>query len=203
VNVCSLYSTSLLVLDSQCYICYYAAIRIGFELSRYEFLEPEFEEFIDEFYIPESGLLINGPVYLAKENNVTTEQTFQIIIQISNVAPPGEGIQPATPEEDYQANQLSTINFPPTIQRQNFQFTLLTDDTPEDTEAFQIGSTPSSQFGAPIYQAPSAFFPQTFIIIQDDDGIYYKCMLLHAYFYVMVVYTLHALLAVIVTYYQP
>lgn len=147
----------------------YAAIRIGFELPRYEFLEPQFEEFIDEFFVPESGLPINGPVYLAKENNVITEQTFQIVIQISNVAPPGEGIQPATPDEDYQANQVSTINFLPTEQRMDFPFVLLTDNNPEDTEAFQIGATPSSQIG-PIYQAPSAFFPQTFVIIQDDDS---------------------------------
>lgn len=43
---------------------------------------------------------------------------------------------------------------------------------PEDTEAFQIGSTPSSESGAPIFQAPRTLFPQTFIIIQDDDSKY-------------------------------
>ena len=159
----------LLVNSRHSIIYAYAAIRIGFELARYEFLEPQFEEFIDELFVPDSGLPINGPVYLAKENNVITEQTFQIIFQISNVAPPGEGIQPATPDVDYQASQTSIINFPPTDQRLDFPFTLFTDNNPEDTEAFQIGSTPSTQIG-PIYQAPSVFFPQTFVIIQDDDG---------------------------------
>lgn len=147
-----------------------AAIRIGFELSRYEFLEPQFEEFIDRFYEPESGLPINGPVFLAKENNVTTEQTFQITFQISNVGPPGEGIDPATPGQDYQASQVSIMNFPPTTQRQDFSFILLTDNTPEAKEAFQIGSSPNNQPGVPVYVAPSALFSQTFIIIEDDDG---------------------------------
>ena len=51
------------------------AIRIGFELPSYTYMEPMFEEAIDTFFEPESGLSVNGPIYLAKENNVTSEQT--------------------------------------------------------------------------------------------------------------------------------
>ena len=56
---------------------------------------------------------------------------------------------------------------------------LAADDVPEDTEAFQFGSTPNNQPGMPIFQAPSTHFLQTFIIIEDDDGKFndnYKLM---------------------------
>lgn len=86
------------------------------------------------------------------------------------MAPPGQGIEPATPDEDYIANQVSIVPFPPTDQRLVFQFSLLADDVPEVTEAFQVGSTPNNQPGMPIFLASTMLFQQTFIVIQDDDG---------------------------------
>ena len=63
------------------------------------------------------------------------------------------------------------IPFPPTNQRIIFLFDLLADDVSEDTEAFQVSSTPSNQpAGRPIFQSPRTVFRQSFVIIQDDDG---------------------------------
>ena len=65
-------------------------IRIGFELPSYTYIEPMFEETIDTFFVPESGLSVNGPIYLAKENNVISEQTFLVVVQVSSSVPPGQ-----------------------------------------------------------------------------------------------------------------
>ena len=101
---------------------------------------------------------------------MTTEQTFMVTIQTSNVAPPGQGIEQATPDEDYLVNEVSNIQFLPANQRQLFQFTLLADDDPEDTEAFQLSSTSGGQAGEPMFLPPNSLFTQTFIVIEDDDG---------------------------------
>ena len=65
-------------------------------------MEPMFDSFIDQFYMSPTGLPVNGPIYLAKENNVTSEQTFLLSIQVTDSAPSGTNIQPATLDADYR-----------------------------------------------------------------------------------------------------
>ena len=155
------------------------AIRIGFELSRYIYVEPMFEELIDSFFEPESGLPVNGPIYLAKENNVISEQTFFVAVQVSSSVPPGEMIQPATLDVDYRVTGLTVVvlEFGPREQRINFQFTLFPDTLPEGTEAFLASSAPADMAGLPdgrivpvsTYLNPVALSAESFVIIQDDD----------------------------------
>ena len=159
------------------------AIRIGFELSRYIYMEPVFEETIDTFFEPESGMPVNGPIYLAKENNVISEQTFFVVVQVSSSVPPGEMIQPATLDVDYRvsAAQLGVtvvvLEFGPMVQRINFQFTLFSDTLPEGTEAFLASSAPADMAGLPdgrivpvsTYLNPVALSAESFVIIEDDD----------------------------------
>ena len=162
------------------------AIRIGFELPSYTYMEPMFEEAIDTFFEPESGLSVNGPIYLAKENNVTSEQTFLVVVQISHSVPQGQSIQPATLDVDYRvsAAQLGVtvvvLEFGPMVQRINFQFTLFSDTLPEGTEAFLASSAPADIAELPdgttvpvsTFLNPNTLFAESFVIIEDDDREY-------------------------------
>ena len=144
-----------------------------------------FEEAIDTFFEPESGLSVNGPIYLAKENNVTSEQTFLVVVQVSSSVPPGQSIQPASLDSDYRLSAALGVTsvvpqFGPLMQRINFQFTLLTDTLPEGTEAFLASSAPgdSAQLPdgrtvpVPTYLNPIKLFAESFVIIEDDDCEY-------------------------------
>ena len=133
-----------------------------------------FEEVIDEFFEPESGLAVNGPIYLAKENNVISEQTFSVVVQASSSVPPGQGIQQASLDSDYRLTLPNgttsvVLQFLPTFQRRNFPFTLFADDFPEGTEAFLASSAPGEGEEIPTYLNPERLSAETFIIIEDDD----------------------------------
>ena len=131
------------------------AIRIGFVLSAYTFQEPEFDDFVG--------------VFLATENNVTSEQIFQISLTITNVVPVGSGFGVAEFESDYRGLPM-TFNreFLPSQQELEIDFELLFDDTPEPTEAFMISSSSND---LPSYLAPSSpLYQQTFVVIEDDDS---------------------------------
>ena len=173
---------------------YFTAIRIGFELPSYTYLERMFDEDIDDFFEPESGLAANGPVFLAKEDNVTSEQTFLVVIQTSGSVPPGKFIEPATLGVDYRLPGSTTVvvlQFPPRFQRINFPFTLLFDTLPEGTEAFLASSAPEDTAQLPdgttvplsTYLHPNALFSESFIIIEDDDRefIAYIDIIIHIY----------------------
>ena len=157
-------------------------IRIGFELPDYTYMEPMFDETIDTFFVPESRLSVNGPIYLAKENNVTSEQTFLVVVQISHSVPQGQSIQPATLDVDYRvsAAQLGVtvvLQFGPRVQRINFPFTLFPDTLPERTEAFLASLAPADfthlpdgrTFPVPTFLNPISLFAESFVIIEDDD----------------------------------
>ena len=157
-----------------------AAIRIGFELPDYTYMEPMFEETIDTFFVPESGLPVNGPIYLAKENNVISEQTFLVVVQVSSSVPPGQSIQPATLDADYRLSAPGTsvvLQFGPVVQRINFLFTLFTDTLPEGTEAFLASSAPADMtqlpdgrtVPVPTFLNPINLLAESFVIIEDDD----------------------------------
>jgi hypothetical protein len=171
------------------------AIRIGFELPGYTYPETLFEEFIDEFYVSLTGQPENGPVFLAKENNVISEQTFLISFQVTDSAP--TNIQSAAIDQDYsfeRPGQTSASEFFfPTQQRIIFPFTLLPDDLPEGTEAFQASVSPEDtrqfvdengmlmveQF--PISLNPLTLSSEIFITILDNDRkfqAYFCCLLI-------------------------
>jgi hypothetical protein len=156
------------------------AIRIGFELPGYTYPEPQFDEFINQSYMSLTGRPENGPVYLVKENNVTSEQTFLVSFQLTGSAP--SGIQTATIGHDYRfgSTPRQTSVFFPTQQRILFLFELLTDNFPEGTEAFQVGVSPEDtrEFivnGTMVTETfptslnPESLAPDIFITILDDD----------------------------------
>ena len=152
----------------------HAAISIGFELPSFTYNEPLFEEIIDQFFVSPNGLIEYGPVYLIKENNVTTEQIFDIAIQISDAVP--AGTNPATFNEDYTvgAGDSFSRTFFPNMQRLDIEFVLLPDNIPEGNEAFLFSSsrqdTASSggmEFTLGDYLSP--MFASAFVNILDDD----------------------------------
>ena len=116
---------------------------------------------------------------MAKENNVTSEQTFLVSLQVTDSAP--FGIQSATIDQDYrfapfgQTNQV--VNFFPSQQRIPFRFELHADPLPEQTEAFQASISPEDTRdlgGGMVEQFPTSLNPLTlrsevFITILDDD----------------------------------
>ena len=162
------------------------AIRIGFELPGYTYTEPQFEEFIDKLYVSPTGRPENGPVFLVKEDNVATEQTFLLSVQVMDIAPSGTNIQSATIDQDYcictplpggMVITNVTGTFSPRDQRIPFGFTLIPDTLLEGTEAFQASvSLEDSQL---LPDGTEERFPTTalnperlaseiFIVIEDD-----------------------------------
>ena len=123
----------------------------------------------------------NGPIYLAKEDNVISEQTFLVSIQITDSVPSGTNIQTATLEQDYRfgrPGQTSTTEFFfPSRQRIPVPFTLFTDTLPEGDEAFQASVSPEDTReggGGVVEQFPTSLNPLTlasevFVTIIDDD----------------------------------
>ena len=135
-------------------------ISIGFQQPTYTFSEPDGAE------------NINGVVLLKKENDVTSEQTFQIVVIVTEGTPRPD-IDPATPatgvsENDYTTNGVVVFEFPPDQQTISFDFVLYGDDIPERTEAFQATLCP--QENSPAFLEPTMLTPHTFIVIEDNDG---------------------------------
>ena len=48
-------------------------------------------------------------IYLTKENGVSSEQTFIVAAQV--LIPPGLGIEPATPNDDYHLSTFFVVHF--------------------------------------------------------------------------------------------
>ena len=151
-------------------------------------MEPPFEE--------------NTEVFLVKENNAQSEQTFSLHIQIINSVPPNSGFSLATHNQDYAGMPSSTIIlFPPNFQRYPISFDLLPDNIPESTEAFQLSSESDR---APLFESPKNFFQQTFIVIEDNDGpglLSVNLLIIKLLINVMLVFTMsciHLLLILVV-----
>ena len=164
------------------------AIRIGFELPGYTYTEPQFDSLVDQFYEPNPG--DSGPIYLAKENNVISEQTFLISVQVTDSAPSGNAIQSATIDQDYlfgvEGRTSETLFFNPFDQRILVSFVLLADAFPEGNEAFQASASPEDtrETRAPngtvisVERFPTLLKPvnlalKVFINILDDDRKFY------------------------------
>ena len=138
-----------------------------------------FEEDIDQFFVSPTSLPQNGPIYLVKEDNVTSEQTFLVSIQVTDSAP--ANVQPATIEVDYRLAVTGTTSITRTFlaneRRIPFPFTLLPDTLPEGNEAFQASSSPEDSRVRPdgtiemfpTYLNPIRLASEVFITIEDDD----------------------------------
>ena len=157
------------------------AIRIGFELLGYTYTEPPFDEIIDEFYVSPTGYRRNGPIFLIKEENVISEQTFLFSFQVADSVGSQTGIQSAAIDQDYRFESSPhtdlTNLFPPSQQRIPFSFELLADSLHEATEAFEatvvhedtrdLGGGMVDNF--PISLHPKYSASKIFITILDDD----------------------------------
>ena len=123
-------------------------------------------------------------VYLTKEGGRTSEQTFQIIVQVSDsdFIPPDSNIQLATLSDDFhiadttfQDTPRVTLEFPSSHQRINLTFYLVQDNIPEGTEVFHASLAPVNfaigPSGEPVYvPSPTNLFSETLIYVEDDDS---------------------------------
>ena len=149
-------------------------------------MEPMFEETIDQFFVPPANSTISGPVFLLKENDVVSEQTFLIVIEVSEATPPNQyNVYRATRGADFTSADSLVVQFLPGYQRINFQFNLLPDVFPEETESFLVTSAPEDSglingviFDAPSFLPPVTLSDRTFIIIEDNDRKFHEA---HAY----------------------
>lgn len=149
-----------------CYYCNHitflcTAIRIGFEFPFYEF--------------PESTPSPDG-IFLIKEDNRTSEQTFSVLVTVKSPVSPLlpatlQNVDP-TIEFDYSlgsAGQSSVTRlFLPQFSMIPFDFSLNNDDLTEGLEGFMATSESSSSF-VTTYQTPVSTFATTEIRILDDD----------------------------------
>ena len=141
-------------------------------------MEPMFEETIDENYVPLSNST-SGPVFLVKEDNITSEQIFVIVIQVVNSSFDGSTYyNAATLSVDYYANTESVVQFLPGEERTVVEFTLLPDNFSENTEAFLAILSSINTVAIDnnmIYHNVSTFLPpmslsnRTYIKIIDND----------------------------------
>ena len=138
------------------------------------------ETIIDDFFIPTNNSTAYGPVFLIKENGVTTEQNFIIIIQVYDAAQ--EGTNPATFAGDYVLTRVFSIAFLATQSRLNIGLSLLPDSIPEGTESFLASSSRARttnfygrQVTLPEYLSPTYTSGSTFINILDDDRKFTLC----------------------------
>ena len=149
-------------------------------MAQYTYIEPMFDRTIDEFdFIPPTNLTENGPIYLVKEDNVVSEQTFLVVITTTDTVPSGSGFNQAQINVDYALGVVGTsrvLQFPAISQRILFSFTLFNDTLLEGTEAFLVSSAADdstevdgTRFDVPGFNQPTSVFPQTYVIIEDHN----------------------------------
>ena len=161
-------------------------------MAQYTYIEPMIDISIDEFdYTPPTNLPENGPIYIVKQDNVVSEQTFLVVITATDTVLSGSGFRQAQLNSDYGWIGATTPDgrivrqFPATVQRMLFPFTLLNDDIPEGTEAFLFTTSAEDEgvvngitYQVPGFLSPTTLFPQAYVIIEDDDRkfLYYLFM---------------------------
>ena len=120
----------------------------------------------------DSGL---GEVVLTKEDGRVSEQTFSVLVNVSEAFP-----NPATQDEDYRLGSSVNpfvVSFPPDSQTISLPITLLADTLPELNERFMISSSPSTStpgevlpgFVVPEYSPPVSLFASTLVVVADND----------------------------------
>lgn len=129
----------------------HVAVRIGFEQPSYTFVEPPF--------------LKSFSVSLVKGGNQPSEQTFEVLIEVSNMTSP---FQSAALGEDYNHPTSLRILFPPEQEAILWEFDLLPNEDPEEIEAFH--ATVSSSVGFPNFLNASGLFTETLIVITDAQS---------------------------------
>ena len=155
-----------------------SVIRIGLEFRTYTYMEPIFEETIDEHFNPKLNLPEHGPIYITKENDMSTEQTFLIYIHTSASVPTDSDqvIHPATSNVDYILSGTLTfvvLHFGPEQRKINVPLTLFSDDLSEGTEAFRISIAADNTaeidgrtVRVPTYLNPISLPSESFVIIE-------------------------------------
>ena len=160
----------------------FSDICIGYEIPEYTFFEPDFETFIHN-------------VTIIKEDGQVTEQTFAVVISINgpNVGSPAtqETLETIAAGINYDfriavtAAELDSFVFEFFPDEQNFTFIFFinSDELPERTEGFRLGSAPERGvpepgLSYPTYQPPSGrnAHVNTEIIIIDNDSKFYQCL---------------------------
>lgn len=148
-----------------------AAIRIGFEKEINRFPEPMLEE--------------DACIYVTKENNVTSEQTFIISFQRTDSVPQGSDFAIAVDEVDYRGiSQEFSREFSPHNQRINIPFQLLPDEVPETTKAFQISL---STQGLPAFGSADVLFARTYVVIDDYHSKSIKLNFMSHNYYIAII----------------
>ena len=111
---------------------------------------------------------------LIKEGNRITEQTYSVVVSVSNPPPP---LNPATLQDaqggnyDYSLGSPGAsslvLEFGPNQQNRTFAFELTSDKIAEGTEGFEATSTANQGF--PTFGAPQNISATTLITILDDE----------------------------------
>ena len=135
----------------------YSAIRIGFEQPSYTFIEPPF---MDQFQI-----------FLTKEDHRLSEQAFNMTFELFtlNVS---DLYQSASLGEDFIIETV-TIIFHSFTQRVPYNFILLPDDDPRETETFYVSicSNCSLDDQFPTYFPPNSLSSEASIVIIDTESM--------------------------------
>ena len=141
-------------------------------------MEPVFDETIDELFKPKLNLSDHGPIYITKENDTSTEQTFLVYVHTSNSVPTDSDrvIHPATSNDDYSLSADLTfvvLYFGPDQGKINVPLTLFSDDFSEGTEAFLISIAADNTaevdgrtVRVPTYLNPISLSSESFVIIE-------------------------------------
>ncbi len=161
---CVLYCSLILLLLKTQQLYHFSEIRIGFQLTQYDYFEPDLTP------------VTYRNVTLVKEDNRVSEQTFGIQIIFGD---PGQGINAATLQQvgqsagyDYVidipgSNRLNVV-FHPNQSELSVQFSLQPDDLFEGIEGFKaVISTQGTPY--PNFQLPAgtSAFSETIIRIID------------------------------------
>lgn len=142
------------------------ALVIGFNQSTFTFEEPD-------------NRLVREEIYLVKENNRQTEQSFVVRINLLSIT---GNIQPATENLDYRlsiSSGTTTLLLLPTEDEITLQVTLFPNDIVRWNEGFILDTSPSRE---PRYTTPSpasSVFKTLTIVIRDNDRKFSSCSVLY------------------------
>ena len=132
---------------------------IGFNQSTWTFDEP--------------SRLVREQIFLVKENNQFTEQTFNIRINLGMIA---GTISSATEGEDYATDLIDNtivLAFLASQQNITFKLRLFPDDIAEGNEGFILTSSPAGDIRYTLPSLGSTVFRDETVVIRDDDRKWY------------------------------